>query len=130
MKDNIAAEKNYIAAIKQRIKAVGATLDLQTAAVPGRAGVEGAPQPGEDGGAVGTEGDTGGGAGVGDGSNPFGTGGAVGGAGARRRASGTNALVRRGGGFVVVNQHFNAPTTDRHREARYALNATRAVFDG
>ena len=31
---------------------------------------------------------------------------------------------------VVVNQHFQAPTTDRHREARYALNATRAVFDG
>jgi hypothetical protein len=34
-----------------------------------------------------------------------------------------------GGGTVVVNQHFNAPTTDRHREARYAMMATRAVFD-
>ena len=34
-----------------------------------------------------------------------------------------------GGGTVVVNQHFNAPTTDRHREARYALMATRSVFD-
>jgi hypothetical protein len=32
-------------------------------------------------------------------------------------------------GGVTVVQNFNAPTTDRHREARYAMMATRAVFD-
>ena len=31
---------------------------------------------------------------------------------------------------VVVNQHFPAMTTDRHREARLAYNAYRAQFDG
>ena len=36
----------------------------------------------------------------------------------------------RGPTQVVVNQHFNAPTTDRHREARYAAMAARTVFDG
>lgn len=30
---------------------------------------------------------------------------------------------------VIVNQHFKAPTTDRHREARYARHATMAAYD-
>ena len=41
-------------------------------------------------------------------------------------------FTRSGGGGaqqVTVVQNFQAPTTDRHREARYAYNAARAVFD-
>ncbi len=34
------------------------------------------------------------------------------------------------GSTVVVNQHFNAPTEDRHREARIARFAAKAAFDG
>jgi hypothetical protein len=44
------------------------------------------------------------------------------------RGQGSN--IRGAGATVVVHQHFQAPTTDRHREARYALIATRAAFDG
>jgi hypothetical protein len=140
IKDDIAAQKAIIAAIKQRIKVMGATLELQRALFRAQQALKGIRAPKA----------TGGGGGGrtssiwGTGSNPFAPGSRVaapfsfgpggspsnpGGTAAGAAAS-QNALVRRGGGFVVVNQHFNAPTTDRHREARYALNATRAVFDG
>jgi hypothetical protein len=132
IRDDIAAQKDIIAAIKQRIKVTGASLDLQRALFRAQQALKGIKNQGKT---------VGGGSGparsaarvFGTGRNPFGNGGAVTGVahpGAARAGSGTDALVRRGGGFVVVNQHFNAPTTDRHREARYALNATRAVFDG
>jgi hypothetical protein len=126
--DDIAAEKKVIAALKARIKVVGRNLDLQRQLFRAEQALKTLRNQGK------TTGGVPGGTRApfrawGTGSNPFGTGGAVGGIGGTA-ASGTNALVRRGGGFVVVNQHFNAPTTDRHREARYALNATRAVFDG
>jgi hypothetical protein len=128
MADNIKAQQAIIAFYKQRIKAEGRKVDLvrqlwreeqklkeiqqqRKAAAPKMAVPEAART-------------------WGTGSNPFGHGGAISGFAAGGAAAGTNALVRRGGGFVVVNQHFNAPTSDRHREARYALNATRAVFDG
>ncbi len=42
------------------------------------------------------------------------------------RAPGTVAAAS----TVVVNQHFNAPTEDRHREARIARFAAKAAFDG
>lgn len=43
--------------------------------------------------------------------------------------SSTTTSPTGGGTTVVVNQHFNSPTTDRHREARLAKFATQAAFD-